>query len=73
MKDFGKGSHTSSTEPYFYEAAYLHQRDSPIPMNERGQYVVAKEVPMGKDVGKDTTPKKGNCAQTADYIHCSLF
>ena len=26
--DFGKGCHTRSTEPYFYEAAYLHVRDS---------------------------------------------
>ena len=57
-RDFGKGSHTSSTEPYFYEAAYLHQRDSPTPVNERGQCVVAKEVPMGEDVDKDGTPKK---------------
>ena len=27
--DFGKGCHTRSTEPYFYEAAYLYVRDSP--------------------------------------------
>ena len=26
--DFGKGCHTRSTEPYFYEAAYLNVRDS---------------------------------------------
>ena len=26
--DFGKGCHTRSTEPYFYEAAYLYVRDS---------------------------------------------
>ena len=27
--DFGKGCHTSCTEPYFYEAAYLYVRESP--------------------------------------------
>ena len=26
--DLGKGCHTRSTEPYFYEAAYLYVRDS---------------------------------------------
>ena len=26
--DFEKGGHTRSTEPYFYEAAYLYVRDS---------------------------------------------
>jgi hypothetical protein len=44
--DFGKGCHTSLTEPYFYEAAYLHVRESPIPVNEKGECIVAKEVPM---------------------------
>ncbi|CAI8022425.1 hypothetical protein GBAR_LOCUS13170, partial [Geodia barretti] len=44
--DFGKGCHTSMTEPYFYEAAYLHVRESPIPVNEKGEGIVAKEVPM---------------------------
>ena len=44
--DFGKGCHTSCTEPFFYEAAYLHVRDSPIPVNEKEECVVAKEVPM---------------------------
>ena len=44
----------------FYEAAYLHVRDSPIPVNERGQCVVAEVVAVGEDNGvkdKDTTPK----------------
>ena len=45
LNHFGKGCHTSLTEPYFYEAAYLHVRDSPIPVNEKGE-CVAKEVPM---------------------------
>ena len=29
--DFGKGCHTRSTEPYFYEAAYLYVRNSLSP------------------------------------------
>ena len=43
--DFGKGCHTRSTEPYFYEAAYLYVRDSPIPVNEEGECVVARAHP----------------------------
>ena len=50
------GCHTSLTEPYFYEAAYLHVRDSPIPVNEKGE-CFAKEVPMvagtNNEEGKD--------------------
>ena len=59
--DFGKGYHTSSTEPFFYEAAYLHVRDPPIPVNEKGECVVAQEVPMGagskNEEGKDAASK----------------
>ena len=64
-KDFGKSCHTSFTEPYFYEAAYLHVRDSPIPVNERGECVVAEVVSVGEDDGDNgdndqgSTPKKG--------------
>ena len=43
--DFGKGCHTRSTEPYFYEAAYMYVRDSPIPVNEEGECVVARAHP----------------------------
>ena len=43
--DFGKGCHTRSAEPYFYEAAYLYVRDSPIPVNEEGECVVARAHP----------------------------
>ena len=32
--DLGKGCHTKSTEPYFYEAAYLHVRETVIPVND---------------------------------------
>ena len=44
--DFGKSCHTRSTEPFFYEAAYQHiVRDTPIPINGRGECVVAEEIP----------------------------
>ena len=45
--DFGKSCHTRSTEPFFYEAAYqpVVVRDTPIPINERGECVVDEEIP----------------------------
>ena len=45
--DFGKCCHTRSTEPFFfYEAAYqpVAARDTPIPIHERGECVVAEEI-----------------------------
>ena len=50
--DFGKGCHTQTTEPYFHEAAYLHVRESPIPVNDDGKCVVAKDVKLGEDTVK---------------------
>ena len=41
--DLGKGCHTQSTEPYFYEAAYLHVRETLIPVNDDGECVVANK------------------------------
>ena len=38
--DLGKGCHTQSTEPYFYEATYLHVRETLIPVNDDGECVV---------------------------------
>ena len=45
--DFGKSCHTTSTEPFFYEAAYqpVVVRDTPIPINERWECVVAEGIP----------------------------
>ena len=44
-EDFGKGSHTMVTEPYFYDSSYqLVKRETPIPINETGQCVVANEI-----------------------------
>ena len=45
--DFGKSCHTRSTEPFFYEAAYqpVVVRDTPIPINGRGECVLAEEIP----------------------------
>ena len=58
-KDFGKGCHTKSTEPYFYEAAYLHVRESLIPINDEGECVVGKLVPLGDGSDSDVVPPKG--------------
>ena len=44
-QDFGKGRHTTATEPFFYDSSYqLVRRESPIPINEVGQCVVANKV-----------------------------
>ena len=45
-EDFGKGCHTTrSTEPYFYDAAYQpSSRATPVPINEKGVCVVAKDI-----------------------------
>ena len=43
--DFGEGCHSASTEPYFYEAAV--QKDTPIPVNEYGQCIVAEKIRNG--------------------------
>ena len=43
--DFGEDCHSASTEPYFYEAAYQPvQRDTPIPVNEYGQCILAEKI-----------------------------
>ena len=44
--DFGKSCHTRSTEPFAYDAAYqpVAARDTPIPIHERGEFVVAEEI-----------------------------
>ena len=57
---------SSSTEPFYYEAAYLHVRYPPIPVNEAGKCVVAKEVPIGvgtkneesKDAASNSNPSQ---------------
>ena len=57
-KDFGDGCHSVSTEPYFYEAAYQPvQRDSPIPVNRRGQCIVAEKISFFPKSGKWKTWK----------------
>ena len=45
--DFGNSCHTRSTELFFYEVAYqpVVARNTPIPINERGECVVAEEIP----------------------------
>ena len=41
--DLGNGCHTQTTESYFYEAAYLHVRETLIPVDD-GECVVAKGI-----------------------------
>ena len=45
QNDFGEGCHTSSSEPYYYDSAYLPvQRAYAIPIDENGRCVVANEI-----------------------------
>ena len=55
-KDFGKGCHTVSTEPYFYDAAYQPvKRDSPLCINENGCCIVAEKITSEADKGAENT------------------
>ena len=64
-EDFGKGCHTMASEPYFYDSSYQHvKRDIPIPINEDGQCVVAKELHTDNE-------KEGACAQRKKWECCS--
>ena len=47
--DLGKGCHTQTTESYFYEAAYLHVRETLIPVNDDGECIVAKGIRFPHD------------------------
>ena len=71
--DFGKGCHSASTEPYFYDSSYQYvKRFSPTPINEAGECVVAKEIEpdtdstktrSGEDYSeKDKEKKKWECS-----------
>ena len=64
-EDFGIGCHTMASEPYFYDSSYQHmRRDIPIPVNEDGQCVVAKELHTDNE-------KEGACAQRKKWECCS--
>ena len=67
--DFGKGCNISCTEPFFYEAAYLHVGDSPIIVNKKGECVVAQEVPMGAGSQIGEGASKSNLSQ-AGSVGC---
>ena len=71
-KDFGKGCHSRHSEPYFYEAAYQPVvRDSPIPINERGECVVATEIPCDHSKPKGSVCSKLNgTVQKGDMQEC---
>ena len=69
--DFGKGCHSASTEPYFYDSSYQYiKRFSPISINEAGECVLAKEIEPDRDNSKsdkdssekDTKKKKWECS-----------
>ena len=58
--DFGRGCHTRSTEPYFYEAAYLHSKGFLISVNGEGKCVLARAHPKGDsatDAGTNRCPQ----------------
>ena len=51
--DFGKGCHSMSTEPYFFDSAYqLVKRATAIPINEDGHCIIAKEI-LSDEEGKE--------------------
>ena len=53
--DFGDRCHTDSSEPYFYESAYLHNKcDTVFPINSRGQVVVS-DVYLVNNPGKQNS------------------
>ena len=74
--DFGNNCHTRSTEPFFYEAAYqpVVVRDTPIPINERGECVVAEEIPCepSENVSSDSaqTPKSDSVPKVYKKWRC---
>ena len=69
--DFGKGCHTHSTEPYFYEAAYLHVRETLIPVNDNGECVVAHQVPTGSVSDALSGRKSAECNKEWECsLHC---
>ena len=56
-EDFGTGCHMASTEPYFYDSAYvLTKRDQSLPIDEYGKCIVASEV--DNDSNKRTSKKQ---------------
>ena len=52
-EDFGKGCHSMSTEPYFFDSAYqLIKRGAAIPIDEDGHCIIAKEI-ISDEEGKE--------------------
>ena len=65
--DLGKGCHTQTTESYFYEAAYLHVRETLIPVNDDGKCVVAKGIMLAPS---RCVPDTVSCRKSAEW-ECS--
>ena len=53
--DFGNPCHIRSSEPYFYESAYLHNKcDVVFPINNEGQLVIS-EIYLANNAGKQNS------------------
>ena len=68
--DFGKTCHTASSEPFFYDTAYQHaSRTTPIPIDEEGKCVIAKEIKRSSDPkSKQKEPMKWACTSECKTI-----
>ncbi len=54
-EDFGLGCQTASSEPYFYDSAYLPvNRDSAIPDSEDGKCITARELEADSNAQEKT-------------------
>ena len=63
-KDFGDTIHTASSEPYFYDSAYLQvQRHTAVPIDERGRCFVANGVSTMVHVYKTASPTQPKTEQ----------
>ena len=69
---FGTGCHMASTEPNFYDSAYvLTKRDHALPIDEYGKCIVAREVDNDSNKHKSKKqPIKWACSD--ECIHKSL-
>ena len=56
-EDFGECCHAASTEPYFYDSAYVPvKRAYALPVDEYGECILARE--LHTDSGKYTNKKR---------------
>ena len=76
-EDFGKGCHSMSSEPYFYDSAYQPvKRVTPIPINEAGQCVIASEMHTeteGTHTNRINWECSSECKPTSDEEVDAIF